>query len=187
MLTTTINGAERQMRCQLNEITLDEFERLCQALNEETEEVFERYIKVFSILGLSDDDVDLITIEDFKQLIRQFADIPWDNNDFVKELHIEGKVYTSYTGDKYTLSIRDLSKIEKYMKKDKFRYIGEMMAIIYKDKSISKDKWYEEFHIKETAEVFRRSVTADFVLPYINLILKDIVATLKRNVDALDK
>jgi hypothetical protein len=40
---------------------------------------------------------------------------------------------------------------------------------------------YEDSHIKSKAELFRAKVTADVILPYVNLILKDIVTKLKGN------
>jgi hypothetical protein len=36
-------------------------------------------------------------------------------------------------------------------------------------------------HIKSKAELFRSKITADVILPYVNLILKDIVTKLKGN------
>jgi len=59
------------------------------------------------------------------------------------------------------------------------KYMGEMLAVLYKDLQLDRTVHYEDAHIKAKAELFRTKVTADVILPYVNLILKDIVTKLK--------
>jgi hypothetical protein len=59
--------------------------------------------------------------------------------------------------------------------------MGEMLAVIYKNLALDRMVHYEDSHIKSKAELFRAKVTADVILPYVNLILKDIVTKLKGN------
>lgn len=182
MLKAIINGVEKEIKSELNEISLEDFEKICVCLTKEFEDSFEKHLEIFSILGLSEEDIDSIIPVDFLNLVRLFRSVPWESSNFVNEITVEGKTYTAFTGEKYTLSIRDLAKVEKYIKRDKTKYIGELIAIIYKDKSLTKEEQYSEETITKNAELFRKNITADIALPYINLILKDVVLKLKGDV-----
>lgn len=181
MINVTINGKTRSMKNALNEITVAEFEQLCVILNGDDEDVFDRYLRVFSVLGLTDEEIDVITPDEFLTLTKAFTDEDWESVEFKPTIEVNGTIYTAYTGEKFKLSVRDLAKIERYIKQDNNKYMGEMLGVLYKDLSLSRELQYDEAHIKAKAELFRANVTADVVLPYINLILKDIVTKLKDN------
>jgi len=181
MIKIVINGKEKSMNNAINEITVAEFEQLCVILNGDDEDVFDRYLKVFGVLGLTDEDIDIITPEEFIALTKTFTDEDWVAKEFKKTIVINEVEYTAYTGDEFKLSVRDLAKIEKYIKQDKIKYMGELLAIVYKDLNLDRSVHYEDAHIKAKAELFRKHTTADTILPYVNLILKDIVTKLKVN------
>lgn len=181
MIKVNINGQERDMKIALNEITVSEFEQLCIILTESDEDILDRYLKMFSVLGLTDEEIDTITPADFIALSNKFSSENWDAKDFKQTIEINGVIYTAFTGAEFKLSVRDLSKIEKYIKQNKSRYMAEILAVIYKDLSIDRTLHYDDSHIKSKAEIFRTSVTADTIIPYVNLILKDIAVKLKEN------
>lgn len=179
MLTITIDNTERHIKAQLEEISIADFERLYTVLAEEREDILDKYIEIFSILGLPDEALDVMTPKEFLDLAKQFTEVEWNSSEFKKDITVDNKLYVGYTGDKFKLSVRDLAKIEKYLKAGDGRCMGEILAVIYKDTSIPKEQQYSEEHIKEKAELFRKHLTADVVLPYINLISKDVVETLQ--------
>lgn len=181
MIDVNINGQTKHIKSELKEISIDQFERFCALLLNDAGDILDRYMNIFSILGLSDDDIDLITPAEFLVITKQFIAIEWDSSEFVREVTIDGKTYVSYTGEKYVLSVRDLAKIEKYVSAKGDAYMAEMMAVIYKDPTIDRDKQYEQTHIEDKAKIFRKSMTADILFPYLSLIQNNIVTTLKNN------
>jgi hypothetical protein len=181
MIQIEISGNKRTMNNAINEITVAEFEQLCVILNGDDEDVFDRYLKVFGVLGLTDEEIDVITPSEFIDLTKTFTDEDWECKEFKPTIEVDGVVYTAYSGSEFKLSVRDLAKIEKYIKQDNQKYMGEMLAVIYKNLTLDRMVHYEDSHIKSKAELFRSKVTADVILPYVNLILKDIVTKLKGN------
>ena len=179
MIQIEISGNKRTMNNAINEITVAEFEKLCVILNGDDEDIFDRYLQVFAVLGLTDEEIDIITPNEFIDLTKAFTDEDWECKEFKPTIEVNKIAYTAYTGAEFKLSVRDLAKIEKYIKQDNQKYMGEMLAVLYKDLSLDRSIHYEDAHIKSKAELFRTNVTADVILPYVNLILKDIVTKLK--------
>ena len=178
MITFNVNGVDKQLRNDLNELTIPEFEKICLSMTLDADDYFDRYINIFSVIGLTIEDIETIAPDEFISLIKKFDITKWDSTEFKKEIVIGDKTFEAYTGDKFVLSIRDLSKIEKYIKLDREKYLAEILAVIYKDKSVAKELWYNENHIAGKAQLFRDNVKADVVLPYVNLILNDVMVKL---------
>lgn len=177
MLNIKIKENERQIKNRLVELTIEDFEKLCKTILEE-EDIIDKYLNVLSILGMVEEDLDLITPEEFLTIIKQIKIFEENIIDFKKELIIDGKTYTAYTGDKFILSVRDLAKIEKQVKNKDYKFMGEILAILYKDLTLSKEQQYNKDYITARAELFRKKVTADIIYPYLNLIVKDLTTTI---------
>lgn len=178
MITVSINGQSKQIKGHLEEITIDEFERLCRVILEEREDIIDKHLDIFSVLGMSEDDLNMITPDEFVETLKQFRSLDKDVKDFQKEITIDGKVYSAYTGDKFILSVRDLARIEKFIKIGKHKFVGELLAVIYKDNTLSKEANYNPDYIAEKAKLFREKMTADVAYPYLNLITKDLTNTI---------
>ena len=181
MITYTINDTEKQLRNKLSEIKVLEFEQILYILNNESD-FFDKYINIFSVLGMSTEDIETITPKEFIKITKEFNISDWNSTEFIREVTVDGKKYQSFTGDKFVLSIRDLAKIEKYIKLDKKFFFGELLAIIYKDHSVSKELWYTESTIKDKAKLFRDHLTADIILPYVNIIVVDIMTKINSEI-----
>ncbi len=179
MINLTINGQPKQIKNLLTELNILEFEQLCAILNENIEDVLDRYIKIFQVLGLSESDIDDMDTKEFLRGIKEYGATLWEEDEFKREVVVKGKKYSAFTGDKFTLSVRDLAKIEKYIKQNGTKYMGELLAVIYKDTSADKSLHYDEKHISYKADLFRKNMKADVILPYLNLILHDVVDKLK--------
>ena len=65
MIQIEISGNKRTMNNAINEITVAEFEQLCVILNGDDQDIFDRYLRVFAVLGLSDEEIDIITPNEF--------------------------------------------------------------------------------------------------------------------------
>ena len=65
--------------------------------------------------------------------------------------------------------------IEQFASDQKKDYLGELMAIIYKRKDLTKAEHFDKAHIKFKAKLFRESLTADKVIPLIAFLSKKLV------------
>lgn len=180
MIKFKIGELERELKSELGEITVPEFEKMCLVINSNLNHL-DRHIAIFEILGLIPEEIDMLTPQEFIKLSREFNSTLIKEEVFRKEVIVNGKTYTAFTGDKFILSVRDLAKIEKYMISTPESFLGEMLAVIYKDLSLPKELWYKEEHIKEKALLFREHLTAEILLPFVSLLLKDIINNLRGN------
>lgn len=178
MINITINGQSKQIKGHLEEINVAGFEQLCKIVLEERDDIIDKHLEIFAVLGMEESDIDLITPAEFLEVVKQFTLLDKEIKDFQKEIIIDGKTYQAFTGDKFILSVRDLARIEKYIKLSPLAFIAEMLAVIYKDPLISKDDNYKPEYLAEKSILFRRSVMSDVAYPYINLITKDLTTTI---------
>ncbi len=178
MLTIKINDTEKTVPNQANELTIPQFESICQLSMLPTDDYIERYITIFEILGITPDETEQIDTEDFMNAIKQFNLTKWDYSNFVPEIKIGDKIYRAFTGDKYVLSVPDLSKIEHFIKKNPKVYLAEMLAIIYKDIELDKKTNRQDDVIITRAKLFREELKAEVMLPYVTLILNKVVTQL---------
>ena len=65
--------------------------------------------------------------------------------------------------------------IEGYIAKIDNRYLGEILAVIYKRQDITKDMHYDKAHIHYKAELIRKEITADVAVPLINFMSKRLI------------
>lgn len=178
MIDVTIAGHPKKIKGHLSEITVREFEKLCTIVLEERSDILDKHLEIFSVLGMSDDDVEIITPAEFLEVVKHFTLLDSEIKEFQKEVTVDGKVYQAFTGDKFVLSVRDLARIEKYIKLKTGLFVGEMLAVIYKDPSLSKEENYKPEYLTEKSEMFRDKVMADVAYPYLNLITKDLTTTI---------
>lgn len=179
MINVTINGQPKEIKGHLSEITVREFEKLCTIVLEDRSDILDKHLEIFAVLGMSEADIDLITPAEFLEVVKQFVLLDNGIKDFQKDIVVDGKTYQSFTGDKFVLSVRDLARIEKYIKlKDGKLFVGEMLAVLYKDPLLSKDENYKPEYLTEKSELFRDKVMADVAYPYLNLITKDLTTTI---------
>ena len=68
-----------------------------------------------------------------------------------------------------------MSLIEHYIDKNDKRYLGEVMAVIYKVPGADKTINFDKAHIHHKAELFRKGLTADKVIPIISFLSKKLV------------
>lgn len=178
MINVTINGQVKTIKGHLSEITVREFEKLCTIVLEDRADILDKHLEIFAVLGMSEADVDTISPDEFLEVVKQFTLLDQNIKDFQKEIYVDGKMYQAFPGDKFILSVRDLARIEKYIKLKSGLFIGEMMAVIYKDPLLSKEENYKPEYLTEKSETFRDKVMADVAYPYLNLITKDLTTTI---------
>ena len=170
-----------EVRSLTSELLLKEFEYISELLNDKEKLHFEKWSDIFVYLGIPEEVVDEFDTIDFIEAIKEFNIMNEQSNVIIKSFEIDNITYTSFE-DVFRLSVKEMSLIEGYVKKNGNRYLGEIMAVIYKignDKVIN----YDKSHIHHKAELFRKNIKADVAIPFINFLSSRFI----KEVEMLDE
>lgn len=173
MVKINYNGESYEMKNQLEELTIGEFEKISNLLNNEQNKI-EAYMDVFSILGVPQEIIDELDYDEFVSVINSF-EFTAPKLEYRQSFELDGYTYVSYTGEEFKLKVKDMSLCEKYVVQNPEAYIGEMMAILFKRNDLTKNEHYENIHIKHKAKLFREHVTADIALPFIAMFSEKLI------------
>jgi hypothetical protein len=172
-----IKIGDYEMKNSLREWTVNEYEKIIKIINNEEYDFIDKYIKVMEFLGVPDYILENMTDEDFFNIVKNIL----DNNiekEYKRCIEIDGYIYSAYKeNEKYKLTVRDMSYIEKVLKSDVNDMLSRIMAIIYKRDDLSNKEHYDESHLEYKAKLFK-NVSADIVIPYLLLIEEKIVSKL---------
>lgn len=174
MINVTLNAEIYPIKNKLSEYTIGEFEKICKILNNTDNSNIDNWAKVFVILGLPSTVVDECDIESFLALIKNISLTDDISNEIVKEITVEDKIYIAYD-DKFKLTVKETGLIESYIKKNNEVYLADMLAVIYKNPEIDKSLHYDKSHLNYKAELFRKHLTSDIAIPFINILAKKII------------
>ena len=102
----------KQIPNQLDELTIQQFEDITEIHNDSSLDIIEKHIKVFELLGVSEDemveaDIDFETFKKYVQEFNQKTDA-----DIIKEIEIDGYTYKSHE-EEFKLSVKDMKIIIK--------------------------------------------------------------------------
>jgi hypothetical protein len=178
MLNININGASYPIKQTATDFTIKEYENLCEVLNDDNINEIDRYYQAFIMLGLDADLLDTFDGFSFLKLIHEFKDYTLPIGEFTKTIELNGRVYTSFD-EKFFFSVKDMRLIEEYVKKNSVKFIGEILAIVFKDTELTKVEHYDPAHIKYKAKLFRENITYDVAIPFINDFSSNLITTLE--------
>jgi hypothetical protein len=178
MIKINFNGKEFEAKNQPSEILISDFEKISTILNDILRDEIDKYIEIFSILGIPEEIIDNMDYDEFVAVIKSMQDNFVIDSSFKKEFEINGYTYRSYEGDEFKLKVKEMSLIETYVKKNESKFIGEMMAIIFKRTDLSKTEHFEPSHIKHKAELFREHISTEIALPYVGLLSQKLLSNL---------
>lgn len=164
---------EFEMKSELNEFTLKELDTITIILNDEKMDYIDKYLKVFETLNVPDSILDEMSTEELFSVIKNMNASKSNNQEFIKEIEIDGFIYSAYDGDEFILKVKDLAKIENFTKQaGKFSFL-EAIAIIFKRKDLTKTENYADAHIKYKKRLFE-DINADLVYPYLIYITEKL-------------
>jgi hypothetical protein len=185
MLEININkGKVFKIPTEPQEFSIKQFEEISEILNNETILEFDRYYKVFSLLGIDEDILDSMDTENFINLIKEYNEenvlFTQDNySGFTRELVFsDGYTYTSF-GDKFFITVKDMKYIEEFIKENQFKFVGELLAVLFKRNDLTKNEHYTKAHIKHKAKLIREDFTMDIALPFIFYFSDKLVSQLQ--------
>jgi len=166
-IITMIEVLGRQIANKMNEITVEEFEKISAIHNNKELDNIEKQIKVFEVVGIEEDEWD-----DFNYFVEKTKEFNTDNyeaKDAVTELEIDGFTYKA----EMKLSVKDTKLIEKMIVKENRHSVSDIMALMFKRTDLSNTEHYDSAHLKYKSKLFRTQV-AEIAIPYLNFVTTTI-------------
>ena len=171
---------EYEIPSAIDELTIEQFQKVSQYANDLGLNYVERQIKIFEYLGVPD-IWDELTAKELKEFVRAFNDVPKREFDWVQSVEIDGYTYTAFTGEEFDLTVKDISLIEKKITKEGTD-IPYIMAVLFKREDLDKKEHYAEAHIKQKAKLFAKQ-PAEICVNYITKVGQEATNMLEKNVE----
>lgn len=157
----------RQIANKMNEITIEEFEKISNIHNNKELDNIEKQIKVFEVVGVEEDEWD-----DFKYFVEKTKEFNTDNyeaKDPIGEIEIDGYLYKA----ELKLSVKDTKLIEKMITKENKHSVSDIMALMFKRTDLSNIEHYDSAHLKHKSKLFKTQ-PAEIAIPYLNYVTNTI-------------
>lgn len=178
MLTIKIKDKEFILKQNPSDFLISEYESVSTLLNNSELDEFDKYYQLFILLGVDEDILDNLDTIEFFDIIKTYLNNNLSTGPLTKELVVNGRTYQSFD-EKFYINVRDMKAIERFIKNNPDVFIGELMAILFKDVELSKTEHYIDAHIKHKAKLFRENITLDIAIPFIGYFSKDLISSLE--------
>lgn len=164
---------EREIPNKMDELTIEQFEKVTEISNNQELDNIERYIKIFEYFGVKESEWDEHDVElsDFIDKVKEFNANNFDVKDAVESFELEGYTYEA----KMKLSVKDTKMIEKIVARKSHSWICDLMALMFKRTDLSSTEHYTEAHLKYKSKLFKQ-LKAEISVPYIVFVTEKIAA-----------
>jgi len=154
----------KEIPSKMDELTLEQFQKISAIHNNEEYDTLEKHCKVFEYLGITEEEMD-VDFDLFLANVKEFNNNNYDKKDPVEEIEIDGYTYKA----EMKLSVKDSRIVEKIVKKDNKEYISDIMALMFKRTDLSNTEHYDPAHLKHKAKLFSK-LKADISIPYLTFV-----------------
>lgn len=159
----------RDIPNNLDELTIEQFEKITDINNNQDNDPIEKHLKIFDYLGIAESEFNDTDISEFIEIVKEFNSIPSTDYPIIESVTIDGYVYTA----EMKLTVRDTKLIEKLVIAKQAGYISQMLAIMFKREDLSNVEHYTEAHLKHKASLFK-SLNASISVPYMMFIANKV-------------
>ena len=159
-----INLFGKEIPSKMDELTLEQFQKISAIHNNEEYDTLEKHCKVFEYLGVTEEEMD-VDFDLFLENVKLFNKDNYTKKDTVEEIELEGYTYKA----EMKLSVKDSRIVEKIVKKDNKEYISDIMALMFKRTDLSNTEHYDPAHLKHKAKLFSK-LKADISIPYLTFV-----------------
>ena len=159
-----INLFGKEIPSKMDELTLEQFQKISAIHNNDEYDTLEKHCKVFEYLGITEEEMD-VDFDLFLANVKEFNNNNYDKKDPIEEIEIEGYTYKA----EMKLSVKDSRIVEKIVKKDNKEYISDIMALMFKRTDLSNTEHYDPAHLKHKAKLFSK-LKADISIPYLTFV-----------------
>ena len=160
----------KEIPSKMDELTLEQFQKISAIHNNEEYDTLEKHCKVFEYLGITEDEMD-VDFDLFLANVKEFNNNNYTKTDTVEEIEIEGYIYKA----EMKLSVKDSRIVEKIVKKDNKEYISDIMALMFKRTDLSNTEHYDPAHLKHKAKLFSK-LKADISIPYLTFVTNKLTS-----------
>ena len=160
----------KEIPSKMDELTLEQFQKISAIHNNEEYDTLEKHCKVFEYLGITEDEMD-VDFDLFLANVKEFNNNNYTHKDTVEEIELEGYTYKA----EMKLSVKDSRIVEKIVKKDNKEYISDIMALMFKRTDLSNTEHYDPAHLKHKAKLFSK-LKADISIPYLTFVTNKITS-----------
>ena len=165
-----INIFGKEIPSKMDELTLEQFQKISAIHNNEEYDTLEKHCKVFEYLGVTEEEMD-VDFDLFLANVKEFNNNNYDKKDPIEEIEIEGYTYKA----EMKLSVKDSRIVEKIVKKDNKEYISDIMALMFKRTDLSNTEHYDPAHLKHKSKLFSK-LKADISIPYLTFVTYKITS-----------
>jgi hypothetical protein len=158
----------KEIPSKMDELTLEQFQKISAIHNNEEYDTLEKHCKVFEYLGITEEEMD-VDFDLFLANVKEFNNNNYDKKDPVEEIEIDGYIYRA----EMKLSVKDSRIVEKIVKKDNKEYISDIMALMFKRTDLTNTEHYDPAHLKHKAKLFSK-LKADISIPYLTFVTNKI-------------
>jgi len=174
MIKINFKNDSYELRNEVFEWTIGEFESMSAILNNKDKDHLEKWIEVFELLKIPTEVIDNMDAFDFMEIIKEFNMFGVQNNEIVKTIHLKGEQYHAYD-EKFRITVKEMKLIESLVNKNPDRYLGDIMAVIYKRPDIDPELHKDKAHIHFKAELIRKEASADMAIPILTFLSKKLI------------
>lgn len=167
---------DREIPNKMTELTIEQFEKISQILNNKEFDNIEKYVEMFKYLGIEESLWDDYEFNDFKELVQKFNHESYTPEDAVTSIVIDGYTYVA----ELRLSVKETKLIEKIVNHKPNHYISDILAIMFKRTDLTNTEHFTDAHLKLKAKMFRAH-KADICIPYIVFVTEKIAEYAKAN------
>jgi hypothetical protein len=165
-----------QVPNKMSELTIEQFEKISQILNNQQFDNIERYVEMFKYLGIKEELWDDYPFSKFVELIKEFNLDSYTPNEAKTTIELEGYTYEA----QLKLSVKETKLIEKIVNTKPNHYISDILAIMFKRTDLSNTEHFTDAHLKHKAKIFR-NLKAEICVPYIVFVTDKIAEYAQAN------
>ena len=164
---------EREIPNKMDELTIEQFEKVTEITNNKELDNIDRYIKIFEYFGVKEsewDDND-VELSEFIEKVKEFNSSNYEKKDAVESFELEGYTYEG----QLKLSVKDTKIIEKIINRKSHNWSSDLLALMFKRSDLSATEHYTEAHLKYKSKLFKQ-LKAEIAIPYLVFVTEKIAS-----------
>jgi hypothetical protein len=164
---------EREIPNRMDELTIEQFEKVTEITNNQELDNIDRYIKIFEYFGVKESEWDENEVElnDFIEKVKEFNSSKYEKKDAVESIELDGYTYHG----QLKLSVKDTKMIEKLIGRKSNNWISDLLALMFKRSDLSPTEHYAEAHLKHKSKLFKQ-LKAEIAIPYLVFVTEKIAS-----------
>jgi len=128
---------EIKLVTDINELSINEFEKLINIFSKQYETKIEEYVDIISVISNLDiDEIENLDIDEFKKLVTIANDIQIQNlnAELISEINIDGVTYkTNVKDNTYKFTVKEITLLQVLLVNQPSNYLADLIAIVFRE------------------------------------------------------